>query len=452
MRVVGYLLVGLFFYSCTALETRLEPPVAHELQKMSFQIPMKEFDDSAYPDNPDIGYRHLNYGEFSHDSVHIVQVSDTTFQLRLTSGNARSAEIVFPAVELLAMMPKVPSWIKQNDYLTQIGIINQEWNRHQVRFDRADGFFQVKSGDTSSFEYQNITRIDIARNCLNSGLWEVIAYAKQGDSSEPYYHGWFDFPLDIYADLFGAVNRGMEFQHYEHHLVKWKDPKSEPFDFSVLRERGEEVQLETQNCNNSLYQEKGSVLQKKKNIIYPYGAKRIQDYLTDSTQFSTFSPPGCYRTDDPRSTQLGLFHTFLGANVYQINHSAIQNEDLIEIELQFTNSDRTKETTLIFGGLDLDKFSYLPDSMHHQGYKYPMGLSNHSFYETYQTAISNDVENNPYYGVIIDQDGNWLDSHAVGVDGPQFFWDAGQDHVLQLHILSFERHSYVGHFTFDFNE
>lgn len=452
MRLICCFLMCLTFCSC-----RVNHPKVAQVEKsdpafISFKVPIKEFDDAQYPDNPDIGFRHDTYGTFSHDSVEVIQVSQTSFELRLNAGNAQSDQIVFPEIKLMVMMPKVPSWLIGNQALTELSVINQEWNRHQVRFDREAGFFQVQSLDSTRFEFHNITRIDLARNCLSSGLWEIIGYAQQEGSSVPYYHGWFDFPLDLYANLFNQANPGINFEQYSAHLTQWKDPKKEWFDASVLRERTQELKPIVHDLNHTYDQEKGALLKRKKNIIYPQNVTRIQDYLTDSTVFSTFSAPGCYRSDDPRSTELGLFHTFLGAKVYEIKHAAIQNQNLIEIELKFLDQTEKKGTTLMFGGLDLAKFPALADTMHHQGDQYPMGFSNHLFYETYPAALQNEVENNPYYGVILDQEGIWLDSHAVGIDGPQFFWDAALKNVLHLHLLSFERHSYVGHFTFDFNE
>ena len=101
--------------------------------------------------------------------------------------------------------------------------------------------------------------------------------------------------------------------------------------------------------------------------------------------------------------------------------------------------------------LDFSKFPSISDSVNHKGYKYPMGISNHSFYETYKTVNENPVEENPYYGFLYNQNQEWLDSHFFGVDGPLFFWDKSEEGLLHLYILAFERHSYVGHYTFKMN-
>jgi hypothetical protein len=93
-------------------------------------------------------------------------------------------------------IPTIPTGLEGDLYLQQVSCINQEWNRNQVRFD--SGFFNSTDA--------RIQRVDLARNCLNAYLWEVILYSKTGDELQPFAHGWFNFPTGYYQWLFNQRN------------------------------------------------------------------------------------------------------------------------------------------------------------------------------------------------------------------------------------------------------
>ena len=76
-----------------------------------------------------------------------------------------------------------------------------------------------------------------------------------------------------------------------------------------------------------------------------------------------------------------------------------------------------------------------------------MGFSNHTFYEGYADHLAWHSNANPYYAYLADENGNWLDSHQVGIDGPVMYWDVDRPQVLHIWLLSFERHAFVGHYT-----
>ena len=78
-----------------------------------------------------------------------------------------------------------------------------------------------------------------------------------------------------------------------------------------------------------------------------------------------------------------------------------------------------------------------------------MGIANHSFYVPATDFDSTSSLTNPYFSFLLDEKGNWLDSHAVGIDGPLLFRDEIEPNKVHLLILSFERHAFVGHYVFD---
>jgi len=46
----------------------------------------------------------------------------------------------------------------------------------------------------------------------------------------------------------------------------------------------------------------------------------------------------------------------------------------------------------------------------------------------------------------------WLDSHKIGIDGPVMHWDGDDPNLLHVWLLSFERHTMVGHYTIEMPE
>ena len=413
-----------------------------------FRVDVTELNDEQYPDNPDIGFRSENYGNVSHSSVEIIRKENGNFSFTFLPGNDISDTIIFGDVDVKSYMPTTPEWIKKDEYLTYLGIINQEWNRQQVRYDDGNNLWTVKG---RGYDSDNLVRVDLARNCLNSGLWEIITFEDNGTGgTTPYYHGWFLFPMDLYESLFNEVS-GLNWDDYKEGMIDWEEQERKAIDFDVLRKVKKEIDVQAVSLNDQYYPLTGARKKKEKNILKPRKHEKIQDFLTDETLFSTFSPPGFYNTEDPRQTFLSLLADFKGAKVREVeNVSAEYDSTLLEIELDFSNTDGTKNTKVIFGGVDTKLIPTLSLEDNNAGYKMPMGIANHAFYESYDRMLVNPVGENPYYAVVTDENGLWFDSHALGIDGPLIFWDKDTDQLLHVLIMSFERHSFVGHFTIQF--
>ena len=49
--------------------------------------------------------------------------------------------------------------------------------------------------------------------------------------------------------------------------------------------------------------------------------------------------------------------------------------------------------------------------------------------------------------MFVNEKGEWINSHNLGVDGPLMFLDKGDERQMHLYLLSFERHAFVGHFV-----
>jgi hypothetical protein len=425
MKYISILLLLLIF-SCQQTPT-------------TFEIPTKEMTDAEYPDNPNLESRHSEAKQKYFKSIILKNQGQNLFDLDLISYENGQCEISLKNLPLLEMMPTAPDFIKKDKYLTYIGIINQEWNRQQVQF--KTGQFLVKGNSKLQ-----ITRVDLARNCLNAYLWEMLVYAKDTDGKDKlFWQCWFDFPKEAYKDLFETRNN-LSYEVFRKGLENWIDPESKKIDLELLRKVSDEKDVVFESKNNEMYPIKGERERKKKNIITPKIFTKTNELLSDSTKFATFSVPGYYNTLDPRKTELsklGILQKVKKRNI--IDAFGKKN---IELELEFlSNTDNKTITKLIIGGIDLSQIPQLNEANANDGWQTSMGISNHSFYETFDFQQKHPTKNNTFYAFLLDEKNNWIDSHKIGIDGPLFHFDEHDKTKLHLWILAFERHAFVGHYV-----
>ena len=396
-------------------------------------IPVTNLSDQQYLDNPDIGYRSKDYKTDLISKVNIEELGDSSMGLHVITKEGNW--ISFNEVKLLEFIPTIPNHLKNDEYLGLLALVNQEWNRNQVRYSGSD----FVCSDSS------ITRVDIARNCLNSYLWELIVYKEENGSLLPYTHTWFDFPHEWYQRLFKKRN-GVEFSKYADYLENWKDPKSDDVDLFAFRrfvDAADNMVLSYRSENDTMYPLEGARLKKLKEVIIPKSFESIRELQTDSTLYATFTPPGFYNRMDPRKTELGRLDCLMFIEINQVVSKA-DGEVYEEVEMRFVHENGKDQTALIIGGIDIEKSPILDYYEAVHGWKSSMGFSNHTFYETAEEHENYSTKTSPYYALLLDGEGNWLDSHKIGIDGPIMYWD--KDGLLHIWLLSFERHSLVGHY------
>jgi hypothetical protein len=396
-------------------------------------FPITNLSDEDYPDNPDIGFRSENY---QNDFFTTGRIDSTArpFVWNFVFRSKSKDSITFENIDISEFLPTIPTHVKQDDYLSFIACVNQEWNRNQVQFDNT----QFNSTNPK------IVRIDIARNCLNTYLWEIIAYIKEDGKTTPYAHGWFDFPHEQYIKLFEAKN-GVPFAKYKENLENWADPESKKVNLDVLRTLTKSMKVDFTDNSDAMYPQQGARKKKLKEIIYPKTFNTMRDLQSDSTLFATFTPPGFYNRKDPRTTELGRLYSLRSTEVNETK-SKTSDRTFHEIKLTFKDRNNDRETTLLIGGLDFEEFPTLATSEANSGWKNSMGISNHTFYEKYEEQLKNKSTDSPYYALLLDENGKWLDSHKVGIDGPIFHFSDKNKESLNLWLLSFERHALVGHY------
>lgn len=400
------------------------------------EVEVTSLSDQEYPDNPDIGFRSKDYKTHLISAINLEKKGDTAMKLIVRVSDEEW--IRFNHVDLLEFIPTIPEHIKKDEYLSLLAVVNQEWNRNQVRFSTSD----FRCSDSL------ITRVDIARNCLNSYLWEIIVYRNEGDKILPYTHTWFDFPKGWYQKLF-LLRNDIPFSKYSDYLENWKDPVSKELNFGLLSERIQkgEMKISVVSMNDTMYPLEGARLKKYKEIINPINFNTMNDLQSDSTLFATFSVPGFYNTRDPRKTQLGRIDSLLNLDIYK-TISLADGKLYPEFHFTFLHSNKQDSTLLYLGGISLGSLPDLEELDAVKGWKNSMGFSNHTFYETVKEHNQYSSLKSPYYAYLTDKEGRWLDSHKVGIDGPIMYWD--QDEKLHIWLLSFERHALVGHYIVEF--
>lgn len=403
--------------------------------EQTIKAKLRHLSDAEYPDNPDNSIRHPAYNKLLYSVIEFRPRPDSLYDIKISGTEADTIQI--NAISLDEFIPVACESVRNYPYLQYIALINQEWNRHQVAFTPEQ--FEVRGSND-----KGISRVDIARNCLNAGLWEVIMFADSGGNALPIHHSWFDFPKEKYAHLFELRNH-IAYEKYKKPLENWVTPENKIIQLSDLRKMTQTDTINFYSHNSENYPLRGERKKKFPNIIYPKNTTRISDFLTDSTRFATFSPPGIYTTADPRKTELSRLSNPILWVLRKIKTS--RDDKRVEIEIVFNPEEASKKTRLIISGLNLEEIPLLDTTEANKGWQNSMGFGNHSFYETYEKQQSYNAFQNPYFCILTTEDYFWLDSHEIGIDGPLLHFDSKDPNRLHIWILSFERHAFVGHYS-----
>lgn len=173
-------------------------------------VALTAFAKDDYPENPE--NTSSIFGAYPHRRLIIQRLSDTRFRFLLEPATPQAAAIIVTDVDLAHFVAAIPAWVKVDPDLMKVGLIDREWNRQQVRFARTSTHLDVREGG-DGFEQRALARVDLARNCLNAGLWELLLFNTENGEERVYEHLWFTFPLGLYKQLFEQVN-GLSYWSY----------------------------------------------------------------------------------------------------------------------------------------------------------------------------------------------------------------------------------------------
>lgn len=404
-------------------------------------VELKSFTNAEYPEDPED--RSQAFGNYPHRTLSIHHLENTRFRFIVQPGSDHATTIELADVDLAQIVAAVPPWVKSDPDLIRVGLIDREWNRQQVQFRRGSSSVQVHEGG-DGFEYRALSRVDLARNCLNAGLWELLLFTTEDGEDRVYEHVWFTFPLGSYKTLFEQVN-GLSYWDFWWSLEHWVDPSGMPIRLERLRTVEQEWTAKANARWDEVPPARGEQLLKRKNILAP-PVYTYRDWYTQPIQFASFIPPGRYSVQHPRDTQLHYLAEFTGAILRQVRTPA-GTQLLHEIELGYRDGRTGERTRLIVGGLDLSRLPVTLPDRYELGWQIPLGIGNPSFFESYDELRANPPLQRPFYGFHLDAQDRWIDHHAIGVDGLLLHWDAHDQSTLHLYLLSYERHALLNHFV-----
>jgi hypothetical protein len=138
-------------------------------------VPIREYSSAEYPEDP--ADKSINYGRYSDRRLKLIRRGATHFDFVFEPVHSHVATVVFRNVDVSLMTPSEPSWTKGNRNLERIALIDRQWNRQQVSFARGSKHLEVSGGN--GFERDNLVEADLAKNCLNAGLWEVLLFNRE---------------------------------------------------------------------------------------------------------------------------------------------------------------------------------------------------------------------------------------------------------------------------------
>ncbi|MDR9895986.1 hypothetical protein G7B40_015645 [Aetokthonos hydrillicola Thurmond2011] len=407
-------------------------------------VALKEFSKSEYPENPaDLSSRYRQYAE---RKLTIVKKDATHFDIVLTPTNPHTAKIVFKNVDVSLFVPKNPEWVKQNKNLETIALVDREWNRQQVSFKPESSNIEVLGGD--GFEKNNLVSLDLANNCLNAGLWEVLLFVKEGDSKKLYYQGWFTFPMGHYKNLFENNNK-VSYWNDWYKLEHWQNPAGTPVDLQALRKVSSEKEIPTKFLADEKFITSGEQKRKFK-LVFGDNLLTWKDLQNSDAKFATFVPPGRYDVNKPWGNEFWRIANFEKAILRDIKSPA-SNETLQELELTFNDKKTNQKNRFIVSGLNLDKIPQLPVSDYSKGLYMPMGIGVPPFNQSYEDLNKIPPFKSPYFSVLLDYQNKWINHHDTAIDGVVMHRDQDNPKLLHFYLLTYERHSVLGHYIITLN-
>jgi len=281
---------------------------------------------------------------------------------------------------------------------------------------------------------------------LNAGLWEVLLYTTEEGKKSLYYQGWFTFPLGHYKELFEKYNDVSYWKHW-HRLEHWSDPEGTQVHLKTLRAVVNEREVAAVQHSIEDIIVDGEQKRKAKTVK----AENVKCWgdvceKKQNIQYATFIPPGRYTMSKPWGNEYERIEHFEKAIVRKIK-SPGSARTLDEIELVFKNSKNGEKNRFIISGITLSMLPRLNPQQYSKGLYMPMGVSVPPFYQTYDDLKKSPPQYSPYFCLLLDGEGKWINHHDVAIDGPVIHRDHLDPSLYHIYLLSYERHSLVGHYT-----
>ena len=425
-------------------------------------VPLTEYTNAEYPEDP--ANRSPHHGKYQGRRVRLVRKDDTHFDVVVEpvepTNTPHIATITFRNVDVSLMTPSLPEWCQRDLGNRRIALTDRQWNRQQVAFamDGKQGDGQrvaVSGGD--GFEQENLSSAELAKNCLNAGLWEVLLFHPGSNGKELYYQGWFTFPLGLYREQFER-GTGLRYGDHWHYLEHWFDPAGTVVKLDDLRRVTSTVATQFEFDPTEKIIAGGEQLRKRRTLLTP-NLRTWGDFTearaptAPEIQFAAFIPPGRYSVQHPWRNEYHRLATLKAVTLREIESPAdatsadkTTSKPRHELELQFASREGTVNRFLV-SGFRWDDLPQLAVADYAKGMYMPMGIGVPPFFQTVEALAANPPHQSAYFSVLLDQDDRWIDHHKTAIDGPVLHRDPDDPNTLHLYLLSYERHSLVSHVT-----
>jgi len=403
------------------------------------EVATTEYGHGQYPEAPE--HWSIHYGDYNGRKLKLTKRDATHFDFVLEPIHPYIARVEIRDVDVSLMTPNLPEWAKGDEGLRRIALTDRQWNRQQVSFEADSPHIRITGGD--GFEKENIYSVELAKNCLNAGLWEIMLFEKDSSGKAMYYQDWFSFPLGHYKDIF-EHNTGFEYWRHWYYLEHWLDPAGTVVPLDKLRTVVEEREVPTTFDRDERVIVGGEQIPKRRTTLTDDIRVWGDIYDGREVRFASFIPPGVYSVNAPRHTQYHRMDRFDKAILRTIQSPGAK-EPLNELELVFSSSHQPGHWRYVVSGFDLAKLPQLPIHDYPHGFYMPMGIGTPPFHQTYDELQQHPPQKTPYMSVLLDDNNGWIDHHAVGIDGPVMHLDEKDPGLLHVYLLSYERHMLIAH-------
>ncbi|GAB4226425.1 MAG: hypothetical protein Tsb0021_02390 [Chlamydiales bacterium] len=404
-------------------------------------ISIEELAAQDYPEDPYSRSEH--YGSYTNRKLRLIKKSDKHFDMIFESTNPQVATITLKNVDLSYLIPVQPLWTRVDPNLEAIALSEREWNHQQVIFERSSPNLELAGGD--GFEIERLMSVEIAKNSLNAGMWEVYLFANEENGKRLYYQGWFRFPLGHYKDLFEEFNGVSYWKHWKR---LEKNPDDSPFQVELENLRHVLIQRPVGVIRDSIGKVlfSGEQMGKKKSVICEDLACWSQFYELDKIKFAEYIPPGRFSLNKLKGHQYDKIANVKKAMIKKIQPPG-ERKIMDELELILSDEENHQEYKFIVSGFELDRLPRLDEADYDQGFYMPMGISVPPFYQRYEELIENPPQISPYFSLILTEDDRWVNPRSLGIEGPVMHRDIKDPKKYHLYFLSYGRQSLVGHYT-----
>jgi hypothetical protein len=413
-------------------------------------LPIREFTNREYPEDP--APRSVQHGRYHGRRLRLLRRDDTHFDFVFEPLRPGVATVAFRNVDVSLLTPAAPASATSHPGNLRIALTDRQWNRQQVAFSRAPeaaaetgAVIEVTGGD--GFEERALSSAELAKNCLNAGLWEVLLYTQESDGKALYYQAWFTFPLGHYQALFER-GTGLDFTDHWYYLEHWFDPAGTVVDLAALRTVSSEREAEFEYDPREAVLAAGEQIRKRRTTLTP--AARTWEELIQGppAQYASFIPPGRYSNQHPWGSEYRRITRLDRVSWRDITPTGASPGDAagehFELELRFIGSDEQPARYLV-SGLKWDDLPVRPMTRYHEGDYRPMGIGVPPFMQGYADLQARPPVDSPYFSLLLDARDAWIDHHRAAIDGQVLHRDEQDPDLLHLYLLSYERHSLVLH-------